>query len=77
MKEKLLILMLRRSKALDDLQAPARAAFHQMQDANLHRGAAPLGEVLFQLDAIDAELKELVESDPGAAIDAAMKWIMP
>ena len=68
--QKMRILSERRALTLNCLVAPARAALNQMQDAGMKRGAEPLAEALFQLDAVDSEMKSVIEADPVAFIDS-------
>ena len=60
MREKLISLMGNRSVILDELIPLVRAAANQMKDAGMHRGADPLMETLFKLDAIDAEVQSQI-----------------
>lgn len=69
MKEKLVELTKKRHALLVKLVEPARAAANQMKDAGMSRGADPLLEILFQVNAIDQEVQDLFAQDPMAAID--------
>jgi hypothetical protein len=67
----------RRDAALNELVNPARAAVNQMRDAGMARGAGPLEEALFRYDAVEAELKAVVEEDPQKFINALLESIVP
>lgn len=73
MKEKLLILANRKNALHAQLIAPARAAANQMKDAGMTRGAEPLLEILFQIDAIEDEVKALFAADPKASVEAIIQ----
>lgn len=52
----------KRTALCNRLIAPARAAANQMKDAGMHRGADELLSILFEMDAVEAELKKLLDS---------------
>ncbi len=60
MKEKIMALMRKKHDLETKLVVPARAAANQMKDAGMARGADPLLEILFQLDAVDAEMTAFI-----------------
>jgi hypothetical protein len=63
----------KRQKLLGDLVAPARAAANQMKDAGMKLGSDPLFEILFQLDALDQEMMELLKKDPETLIEMILE----
>ena len=65
----------KRQALLGKLVEPVRAAANQMKDAGMARGADPLLELIFQLDAVDAELQELYKRDPAEAMGALLDLI--
>ena len=75
LKQKLIELNTRRVQILMTMVAPARAAANQMKDAGMDAGAAPLLEVLFQYDAIEAEAHDLMKSDPEASFLALIELL--
>ena len=70
MKEKIIQLTGKKQALLAKLVEPARAAANQMKDAGMSRGADPLLEILFQVDACEQEIMELFSSEPKAAMAA-------
>lgn len=68
--EKLRDFNVRRSLLKDKLVPVARAAANQMVDAGMKAGSAPLLEVLFEIDAVEAEVSNLFGEDPKAIVDA-------
>jgi len=70
MLKKIIELSAKRQALTCDLVAPARAAANQMKDAGMAMGAGPLLEILFQIDAADQELKDLIGSHPLEAVEA-------
>jgi hypothetical protein len=73
MKEKIMALIAHRAAILDALVPLARAAANQMADAAMHRGADPLMQRLFELDAIDTDIQALGMSDPDAFLQVVLK----
>lgn len=61
-----------RALVLERLIAPSRAAANAMLDAKMNRTADPLAQILFELDAIDAEILTLRQENPTAFADALM-----
>lgn len=59
----------RRARLLQNLVEPVRAAVNAMKDAGLTRSADPVAEVLFQLDALDAEMKQFLDANLQAVVD--------
>lgn len=64
MKDQINKLTVQKMVLMESLIAPARAAANQMKDAGMSRGADPLMEVLFKIDALDQEMRDLATSDP-------------
>lgn len=64
MKEKVLALLNKRQGLLQQLEGPTRAAANQMKDAGMHKGADPLLEILFQIEATDQETKKILNNSP-------------
>jgi hypothetical protein len=64
------VLSMRKNLALMGLVGPARAAANAMMDANMKRTADPLSQALFELDAVDDEMRKLVGDNPAACIEA-------
>ena len=58
---------IKRSRLVEDLVPAARAAANAMKDAGMNNSAAPVSEILFQLDALDEEMKEIFKSHHDAA----------
>jgi len=52
------------------LVTPAKAAATQMRDAGMTLGADSLMSILFHIDALDSEVRSIIESDPLESIDA-------
>ena len=53
----------------------ARAAANQMKDAGMHRGADPLLAVLFEIDALESEMAEIIRGHPEAFLEALLRTI--
>ncbi len=75
MKEKLMALTRKKQALESKLVAPARAAANQMKDAGMGMGADPLLQVLFEIDACDAELKDLLSGDPEEVVTAMLELL--
>jgi hypothetical protein len=53
----------KRNAALNKLIAPARAALNAMKDAGLTASAEALAIALFEYDAADGELEQIIRND--------------
>jgi len=72
MAEKLKAMSIRHVALALELTVPARAAANQMKDAGMAAGAAPLNEIIFQIDALEQERHNLLDSDPMTGMEALM-----
>lgn len=61
--EKMKDLTMRKNVLMVQLVEPARAALNAMKDAGMKHSADPLAEVLFQLDALDAEASAFIRAN--------------
>lgn len=61
--EKMRALGIKKALLVNTLVAPARAACNAMLDAGMTRSADPLSEKLFEIDAVDDEIKALIGED--------------
>lgn len=62
----------RRQTALQDVAIAAKAVLPVLRDHKLDNTAAVLSEKLFQLEAIEQEMRDLVQADPTAFVDALL-----
>lgn len=53
----------------------ARAAANQMKDAGMHRGSDPLLAVLFEIDALESEMAEIIREHPCEFLEALRRTI--
>jgi len=53
---------------LHELLPVARAAANQMSDAGLKAGAAALNQLIFEIDGIEQEARDLIDKDPIGAL---------
>lgn len=69
--------IIRKKHALtENLVGPARAAVNQMIDAGMKRGADPLAAVLFEIDSLDQQLKDVMNADPEKATLAILEMLI-
>ena len=65
---KLLSLQMKERMKLHELLPVARAAANQMSDAGLKAGAAALNQLIFEIDGIEQEARDLIDKDPIGAL---------
>lgn len=70
---KMLTLTGRHTDAVRKLLNAARAAANAMEDAKLSKSAAPLFEALFEIDALDQEMLDLIKLNPAGMLDLFTK----
>jgi hypothetical protein len=63
-REKIRLFTDRKQKCEERIVTLARAITPVLHDHNLHACAKPLDEALFEMDAIEQEMADLVKADP-------------